>query len=246
MGAAATLDANQSAYVMNQYDAAHQDMIYSDVELGTVVVKQLGAWPAHLAIQSVITSQIDVEKRPFAIALIDISTRAYDWAVYTINGLFGTTFAGDGMALAFSADRDLTGESCLGTAHLIGRPSLRPTINPVSESPVLTQDVHGCSYGLPGLDISSANYKAILQAVMPGEITTFTDKWHNSTVRIENDEWIVWYLHPRSYLVKEGHVKRGEAVAVMGAVGNATGSHVHYTIYDKVNKTFVDIRDFIP
>lgn len=246
MGAAARLDANQSAYVMNQYDAAHQDMIYSDVELGTVVVKQLGAWPAHLAMQSVVTSQIDVEKRPFAIALLDISTRTFDWAMYTFNGIFDAAFAGDGMALAFAADRDLTGESCLGTAHLIGRPSLRPTLNPVSEAPVLTQDVHGCSYGLPGLDISSSNYKAILQAAMPGEVTTFTDKWHNSTVRIENDEWIIWYLHPRSYLVKEGHVKRGQAVAVMGAVGNATGSHVHYTIYDKVNKTFVDIRDFIP
>lgn len=246
MGAAAALDANQSAYVMNQYDAAHQDMIYSDVELGTVVVKQLGAWPAHLAIQSVLTSQIDVEKRPLAITLLDISTRAFDWAAYTVNGIFGGTFAGDGTALAFPADRDLTGETCLGTAHLIGRPSLRPTINPVSEAPILTQDVHGCSYGLPGLDISSSNYKAILQAAMPGEVTTFTDKWHNSTIRIENDEWIIWYLHPRSYLVKEGSVKRGQAVAVMGAVGNATGSHVHYTIYDKVNKTFVDVRDFIP
>ena len=130
--------------------------------------------------------------------------------------------------------------------HLIGRPSLRPTFNPVTDSPVLTQDIHGCSYGLPGLDISSENATAVLQAPMPGEVTTYTDQWHNSTIRIENDEWIVWLLHPRSYLVEEGTVKRGESVGVMGSVGYSTGPHVHYTIYDKINQTFVDPRLFLP
>lgn len=81
---------------------------------------------------------------------------------------------------------------------------------------------------------------------MPGEVTTFTDRWYNTTIRIENEEWIVWLLHPRSYLVESGPVKRGQAVGVMGAVGYATGPHVHYTIYDKTNKTFVDPQGFLP
>ncbi len=164
IGAAAVLDANNSAYVMNLYDETHTDMVYSDVELGTVVLKQMGAWPAHLAMQSILTSQIDVEKRPFSITLLDISTRAYDWTVYNINSLFGGVFAGDGTPLIFPLQRDLAEQNCIGTAHLIGRPSLRPTLNPVSESPMLTQDIHGCNYSLPGLDISSSNSNAILQA----------------------------------------------------------------------------------
>ena len=136
--------------------------------------------------------------------------------------------------------------TCLGDPHPLGRFSLKPRLNPVSESPILTQDVHGCSYSLPGLDISSDNRKAILLAPMPGNVTTYTDQWFNSTIRIENDEWIVWLLHPRSYFVEEGTVSRGQAVGVMGAVGYATGPHVHYTIYDKVNKTFVDPAGFLP
>ncbi|MCB0037610.1 MAG: M23 family metallopeptidase, partial [Anaerolineales bacterium] len=71
-------------------------------------------------------------------------------------------------------------------------------------------------------------------------------QWYNSTIRIENDEWIVLMLHPRSYLISEGFVRRGQEVGIMGAVGNATGPHVHYTIYDKVNKTFVDPALFLP
>jgi murein DD-endopeptidase MepM/ murein hydrolase activator NlpD len=99
---------------------------------------------------------------------------------------------------------------------------------------------------LPGIDISSDDETAVLQAPMPGHLTTYTDRWYNSTIRIENDEWIIWLLHPRSYLVKEGDVKRGQAVGVMGAVGYATGPHVHYTIFDKKTEAFVDPLLFLP
>ncbi len=245
-GAAKRLDSDESAYVMNGYDEAHSNMAYSDVELGAVQVTALGAWPAHLAFQSLILSQWDMEERPFSITLLDISTRVYDWASYSIAALQGTTFT-NSTHMSFPEQRKLLDTDCLDEAHLVGRPSLRPRLNPVTDTPVLTQDAHGCSYSLPGVDISSSDDKtAVLQAPIPGELTTFTDQWYNSTIRIENSEWIVWLLHPRSYLIKEGTVKRGQPVGIMGAVGNTTGPHVHYTIYDKINETFVDPKQFLP
>ncbi|MCA9929961.1 MAG: M23 family metallopeptidase [Anaerolineales bacterium] len=245
-GAASRLDANDSAYVMNNYDEAHQNMIYSDIELGTVQVTALGAWPAHLAFQSLITSQVDAVERPFSISLLDMNTRIYDMAGNLIAELTDRSYGTD-VEMAFPAERDMTQADCLGEPHRLGRPSLRPRLNPVTESPILTQDVHGCSYSLPGLDISSDNNTAVLQAPIPGEVTTYTDRWYNSTIRIENDEWIVWLLHPRSYFVEDGEkVSRGQAVGVMGSVGFATGPHVHYALYDKVNETFVDPRNFLP
>lgn len=240
-GAAARLDPDDSAYVMNNYDEAHQNMVYSDIELGTVRVTALGAWPAHLAIQSLIVSQWDVEERPYPISVFDVSSRLYDWAVTTIN-----EFDSSDAMMEFPAYRNLAQETCIAKAHLVGIPTLRPTLNPVTTSPILTQDIHGCSYGLPGIDISSVDTSAVLQAPMPGEVTTYTDQWYNTNIRIENDEWIVWMLHPRSYLVKEGTVKRGQAVGVMGSIGVSTGPHVHYVIYDRINETFVDPRSFLP
>ncbi|MCB8968401.1 MAG: M23 family metallopeptidase [Ardenticatenaceae bacterium] len=244
-GAAQRSDPNESAYVMNNFDDAHQNMVYSDVELGTVRVTALGAWPTHLGLQSLIVTQIDTEERPLSLTLLDISTRLYDqlyaaardWDIFRISG--------DG-SMDFPVSRDEDSFYCLDDAHILGRPSLRPRLNPVTEDPILTQDVHGCSYGLPGLDISSNTSTAILQSPMSGYVTTYTDRWYNSTIRIENDEWIVWLLHPRSYLVEEGDVQSGQAVGVMGAVGIATGPHVHYTVYDKINETFVDPRLFLP
>ncbi|KAA3658626.1 MAG: M23 family peptidase [Chloroflexi bacterium] len=251
MGAASRLDPNESAYVMNGFDEAHQNMIYSDIELGTVQVTALGAWPSHLAFQSLIISQVDhidteQETRPFSFALLDLSTRVYDTSNNLIANWFNRAYD-TGSEMDFPDERTLSGLTCIGDAHKFGRRTLRPSLNPVTESPILTQDVHGCSYSLPGLDISSDNRKAVLQAPMPGEVTTYTDRWYNSTIRIENNEWIVWLLHPRSYFVEDGEkVKRGQIVGVMGAVGYATGPHVHYTIYDKENESFVDPGKFMP
>lgn len=245
MGAASRLDADDSAYVMNNYDEIHTNMVYTDIELGTVEMKTLGAWPAHLAFQSLITSQYDQEARPLTLSILFISTQFYDLTSQLITELSGGFFSSD-VSMNFPANRSLTDTACMAEPHLIGRPSLRPSLNPVSESPLLTQDVHGCSYNLPGVDISSSNSTAVLQAPISGELTTYTDQWLNSTIRIENDEWIIWLLHPRTYFMKEGHVKKGQAVGVMGAVGIATGPHVHYTIFDKTNDTFVDPRGFIP
>lgn len=245
MGAAQRLDANQSAYVMNLYDAAHTNMVYSDIELGTVVMKTLGAWPAHLAFQSLITGQLDVEERPFALTMLYISLQFYDLTTQFFTDLLGGV-SGSEVSMDFPSYRPLQDAGCLGEAHVVGRPSLRPRLNPISETPILTQDIHGCSYGLPGLDISSSNSSAVLQAPLPGEVTTYTDQWYNSTIRIENDEWIVWLLHARTYFIEEGSVKQGQAVGTMGAVGIATGPHVHYTVFDKLNDTFVDPRPFLP
>ncbi|MCB9418429.1 MAG: M23 family metallopeptidase [Ardenticatenaceae bacterium] len=244
-GAAKRLDPDESAYVMNNFDEAHTNMVYSDVELGTVQVEAMGAWPAHLSIQSLISSQWDEAERPLSLTLLDISTRVYDWASFGISSLLNKSFTTE-TEMTFPEFRSMPDAACLENPHLLGRPSLRPNLNPVTESAILTQDVHGCSYNLPGLDISSDNVTAVLQAPMSGHLTTYTDRWYNSTIRIENDEWIVWLLHPRSYLLKEGEVKRGQAVGIMGAVGYATGPHVHYTIYDKLNEVFVDPRDFLP
>jgi hypothetical protein len=244
-GAANRLSADESAYVMNNYNENYANMVYSDIELGTVQVTALGAWPTHLAFQSLIVGQLDVADRPLSLSILNISTQVYDLGTQVWHEWLGET-VGTSEIMALPNGRILDSAACLGEPHKLGRFSLRPRLNPVSESPILTQDLHGCSYSLPGLDISSNNRSAVLQAPMPGEVTTYTDQWYNSTIRIENDEWIVWLLHPRSYFVEEGTVSRGQAVGVMGAVGYATGPHVHYTIYDKVNEVFVDPAAFLP
>lgn len=243
--AAETQDPNQSAYVMNNFDEAHQSMLYSDIILGTVRVQQLGAWPAHIAMQSLITGGLDLESkadRPFSLAVLDMFTRINDWARHR----FGRVMYSSNATMELPAIRTDVGRECLVPLPLLPRDELMPSLNPVTIAPIFTQDLHGCSYALPGIDISSSDRSAVLQAPMPGEVTTYTDQWHNTTIRIENDEWVVLMLHPRSYLVSSGSVVKGQAIGVMGAVGIATGPHVHYSVYSKLSDGFVDPARLLP
>lgn len=245
VGAATRSDPHTSAYVMNNYNESYTNMVYSDIELGTVTMTNMGAWPAHLAMSGLINTHWDESLAPSPYVLPDLAIRFYDWGTNQIELLEESSYVVYNN-MEFPATRNLASQDCLAEPNSFGRLSLRPSLNPVTESPLLTQDVHGCSYSLPGVDITSENATAVLQAPMTGDLTTYTDRWQNTTIRIENDEWIIWLLHPRSYLVKEGRVKMGQPIGVMGAVGIATGPHVHYTIYNKVNETFVDPRSFLP
>lgn len=260
VGAAQVQDANDSAYVMNGFDAEHQNMLYQDIVLGTVRVQQLGAWPVHLAMQGMTRNEADLHdgdgsdsefedfsadsqrSTSISVAILDMTTRLYDWLTYRFTNIYTNSSA----EMAFSRDGLPAGETCLVAPPKNSDPRLLPQLNPVVDAPVLTQDVHGCSYALPGLDVSNWELSSLLQAPMPGQITTYTDQWHNTTIRIENSEWVVLMLHPRSYLIPDGRVERGQAVGVMGAIGNATGPHVHYTVYSKIADGFVDPALFLP
>lgn len=255
VGAAQVQDPNDSAYVMNGYDADHENMLYQDIVLGTVRVEQLGAWPVHLAMQGMTRSGqdlIDHEDGEFggeyeatsavSLAILDMVTRLYDWATYRFTNIYTNSSA----VMTASRNGVPADQRCFVDPPDDADPALVPKLNPVVDAPVLTQDVHGCEYALPGLDISNWELSSLLQAPMPGQITTYTDQWHNTTIRLENEEWIVLMLHPRSYLVPEGQVDRGQAVGVMGAIGNATGPHVHYTIFSKEADGFVDPMQMLP
>jgi len=255
-GAGARTNPDRSAYVMNGYDDAHQNMVHRDVQGTMYRLRNLGAWPAHLAIESLLLNLADSPsgvrvnplgvERAFAPA-IDTLIRwrdqladGLDWPIW-LKPAAPPTAARAGMW------RVPHTSGCLVTPHTGGNPDLRPHLDPVAQEPVLTLDLHGCNYALPGLDISSKKDPASpLQSPMPGQVITFTDQWQNTTIRIENVEWVVIMLHPRSYLVRRGDVLEGRWVGVMGAQGRATGPHVHFSIYDKISKGYVDPGAFIP
>ncbi len=254
-GPADKSDPDQAAYVMNNYDAAHQNMLHG----GVYRLKNLGAWPAHLSIESLILNITDspdgahIQWTSFDLLLrplVDTLTRLRDGLAHwpDFSPALGPIMHPEREVGALaSAWRSSIKIDCLVQPHSSGNPDLRPKRNPVVNAPVLTQDLHGCSYLLPGIDISSSQDLASpLQSPMPGQVTTYTDQWQNTTIRVENDEWVVTMLHPRSYLVQQGKVIRGQLLGVMGAQGRATGPHVHFSIYDKINKGYVDPGAFIP
>lgn len=84
-----------------------------------------------------------------------------------------------------------------------------------------------------GLDFAGKPGSEIV-AVASGVVTwTGKDGAYGNTVEISHGpEYVTRYAHNKEILVKPGDVvRKGDAIALMGASGRATGNHVHYEVY---------------
>ncbi|MEO8445138.1 MAG: M23 family metallopeptidase [Gammaproteobacteria bacterium] len=124
--------------------------------------------------------------------------------------------------------RDL--DQDLGRAFALGRPvlggwissSYGQRIDPFTGQPAVHR----------GLDFAGLTNSAIL-AVAPG-IVTWSDRRSGYGNLIEIDHgrgWVTRYGHNAFNLVQVGdYVKPGQTIALMGATGRATGTHLHFEV----------------
>ena len=111
---------------------------------------------------------------------------------------------------------------------------------------VLTQGLHGYSYGHMAIDLA-AGVGATIKAPITGEITElYTDAYNNPTLVIENDRYKVMFLHGNYTAVLGQTFKQGDAIGAEGnngytmdSAGNlcygraGCGYHTHLNVFDK-------------
>ncbi len=83
-----------------------------------------------------------------------------------------------------------------------------------------------------GLDFAGLDNSAIL-AVAPGVVTwSGRQRGYGNLIEIDHGRgWVTRYGHNASNLVAVGdYVKPGQMIALMGATGRATGTHLHFEV----------------
>ena len=83
-----------------------------------------------------------------------------------------------------------------------------------------------------GLDFAGDDNSAIL-AVAPGVVTwSGRQRGYGNLIEIDHGRgWVTRYGHNASNLVRPGdYVKPGQTIALMGATGRATGTHLHFEV----------------
>jgi murein DD-endopeptidase MepM/ murein hydrolase activator NlpD len=110
---------------------------------------------------------------------------------------------------------------------------------------ILTQGVHGESYGHMAIDLTGGK-GAEIHSPISGEVTAhYVDEYGNTTLQIDNEIWQVLMLHG-NYKVSEGQwVEIGETVGYesnngytvdfqgRSCWGRDCGYHTHLNVYDK-------------
>ncbi len=226
-----------SGYVMNGYDAAHQNMLHVSEKGEVIRLQALGAWPAHLAIQAQVAGL--AHTRPPLLLPTMLTLQEANDRLWTIRaGLENTTSESTELPRC----RTAVVRDCFVVPHSDGDPNLRPLVSPLPVA-IARAGPLNCET-LPGVDLEASEESLVL-APMPGQTNRYTDQWGNLTLQIDNDEWTVWLMGLRSYAVAPGTVQAQQPVGAIGGAGSATPL-LHVAILDKVNHGFVDPVAFLP
>jgi murein DD-endopeptidase MepM/ murein hydrolase activator NlpD len=122
---------------------------------------------------------------------------------------------------------------------------------------VVTQGLHGFSYGHMAVDITGGKKATILSPINGVVSALYVDEWGNPTLMIENSHYQVLLLHG-VYTVNIGDtVSAGQPVGYESNQGNTydafgqscrgrdCGYHTHLNIYDKLLGTNVNPLELI-
>lgn len=227
------LNPDQSGYVMNGYDAAHQNMLHRTASGQVVRLQVLGAWPVHLAIQAQLahqpTAALPSLLLPLALTLQEVRDRLWVWATIrqapsSLPALLPTC--------ASPVVRD-----CFILPHQ-GDPRLYPVL---AAGMTVSRVGEATCGSFPGAAMEVAR-PSLFPAPMPGRLARYTDQWGHLIVQIENDEWTLWVAGLRSVVAGIGEVSRGQP---LGSVGGGRGEFFFVTVYDKIRGGYVDPRAFL-
>lgn len=122
----------------------------------------------------------------------------------------------------------------------------------------LTQGVHGQSYGHYAIDIAAGNGSTIY-SIINGTVTgAGYDQWGNTFIQIENDYYVVLYLHGVYTPALGEGVAAGQPIGTESNIGYTLdwagnlcagrdcGYHTHLNVYDKRLGTNIDPLSLIP
>lgn len=134
-------------------------------------------------------------------------------------------------------------------------PIPEPQKDPVDQTPeaiaapytdfILTQGIHGASYGQAAIDISAGKGVPVLSPINGVVTGLYVDPYGNTTLIIENDVYAVTLLHGDYSVTMGEQVQLGQQVGVEWnngytldlygnlCTGRDCGYHTHLNIFDK-------------
>jgi hypothetical protein len=128
-------------------------------------------------------------------------------------------------------------------------------VAPPYDSYVVTQGLHGYSYGHAAIDLTAGEGEAIKSPIHGIVQAVYLDEWNNTAILIENERYQVTLLHGLYSAVEGQEVDIGEVIGTESnqgytvdylgrlCAGRDCGYHTHLNIFDKEQQTNVNPLD---
>jgi len=139
-----------------------------------------------------------------------------------------------------------------------GDPAYQAEIALPYDTYFLTQGIHGQAYGHNAIDIAAGNGSTI-KSIINGSVTGLGyDQWGNTFIQIENDYYVVLYLHGAYTAALGDQIRAGQPIGTESNIGYTLdmngnlcagrdcGYHTHLNIYDKRLGYNIDPLSLIP
>lgn len=195
------------------------------------ILKKLKVYMTYLTTVSILAAMIIyvAYKNPDLITFLNVDNNYFVESEETVNSPFSNT---DNVEVVVKTNTQNT-QTTNNTPTYVSVNTRTGYAFPTVSGYYISQGYRGTSHD--GIDIAGCPYNSNIFAVNDGQVVTVSRKWDNGlyiVIRHDNGYYTM-YAHLASAYVSVGQrVSKGQVIGGMGRSGLATGTHLHFSLWN--------------
>lgn len=195
------------------------------------ILKKLKVYITYLTTVSILAVMIIyvAYKNPDLITFLSVDNNYFVESEETINSPFSNT---DNVEVVVKTNTQNT-QTTNNTPTYVSVNTRTGYAFPTVSGYYISQGYRGTSHD--GIDIAGCPYNSNIFAVNDGQVVTVSRKWDNGlyiVIRHDNGYYTMYAHLANAYVSVGQRVSKGQVIGGMGRSGLATGTHLHFSLWN--------------
>ncbi|MBD9098166.1 M23 family metallopeptidase [bacterium] len=195
------------------------------------ILKKLKVYITYLTTVSILAVMIIyvAYKNPDLITFLNVDNNYFVESEETINSPFSNT---DNVEVVVKTNTQNT-QTTNNTPTYVSVNTRTGYAFPTVSGYYISQGYRGTSHD--GIDIAGCPYNSNIFAVNDGQVVTVSRKWDNGlyiVIRHDNGYYTMYAHLANAYVSVGQRVSKGQVIGGMGRSGLATGTHLHFSLWN--------------
>lgn len=195
------------------------------------ILKKLKVYITYLTTVSILAVMIIyvAYKNPDLITFLNVDNNYFVESEETINSPFSNT---DNVEVVVKTNTQNT-QTTNNTPTYVSVNTRTGYAFPTVSGYYISQGYRGTSHD--GVDIAGCPYNSNIFAVNDGQVVTVSRKWDNGlyiVIRHDNGYYTMYAHLANAYVSVGQRVSKGQVIGGMGRSGLATGTHLHFSLWN--------------